>query len=138
MTSPHGATGPQPTTCPWYCSNFPRLQTEISITRRVGHLRLSSLPPNLAKWYPPRRPLMSTRNKPSPGHALSTVFKCNRAFWFVVTLLIAAVSARGQAKIRSLTGMIEGHQVGGVTIDLTGNIYVADFGDTVWKITPEG
>src|SRR5262249_44198179 len=40
--------------------------------------------------------------------------------------------------IRSLTGTIEGHQVGGVTIDLVGNIYVADFDDVVWKITPEG
>jgi DNA-binding beta-propeller fold protein YncE len=28
--------------------------------------------------------------------------------------------------------------VGGVTIDLVGNIYIADFGDFVWKITPEG
>ena len=34
--------------------------------------------------------------------------------------------------------LIEGHAVGGVTTDLTGNIYVADFGDTVWKIMPEG
>jgi len=57
---------------------------------------------------------------------------------FVSTLLLAAVSARAQATIRSLTHVIEGHQVGGVTIDLVGNIYVADFGDFVWKITPEG
>ena len=53
-------------------------------------------------------------------------------------LLLAAGSAHPQATIRSLTGIIEGHQVGGVTIDLVGNIYVADFGDIVWKITPEG
>jgi sugar lactone lactonase YvrE len=57
---------------------------------------------------------------------------------FILALLLAALSAHGQATIRSLTGVIEGHQVGGVTIDLVGNIYVADFGDIVWKITPEG
>ena len=57
---------------------------------------------------------------------------------FIPLLLLAAVSASAQATIRSLTGVIEGHQVGGVTIDLVGNIYVADFGDIVWKITPEG
>ena len=46
--------------------------------------------------------------------------------------------AREQTTIRSLTGLIDGHQVGGVSIDLIGNIYVADFGDVVWQITPEG
>ncbi len=45
---------------------------------------------------------------------------------------------RGQTKIRSITNVIEGHAVGGVTADLLGNIYVADFGEFVWKITPEG
>ena len=40
--------------------------------------------------------------------------------------------------MRSLTNVIEGHAVGGVTVDLVGNIYVADFGEYVWKITPEG
>jgi sugar lactone lactonase YvrE len=57
---------------------------------------------------------------------------------FVLVLLFAAVPSRAQTKIRSLTGVIEGHAVGGVTIDLVGNIFVADFGDVVWKITPEG
>ncbi len=33
---------------------------------------------------------------------------------------------------------MEGHQVGGVTVDAVGNLYVADFGDLVWKIPPEG
>lgn len=47
-------------------------------------------------------------------------------------------SAHSEATIRALTAVIEGHQVGGVTVDLIGNIYVADFGDTVLKITPEG
>jgi DNA-binding beta-propeller fold protein YncE len=56
----------------------------------------------------------------------------------VLALLFTSVSARSQTTIRSLTGIIEGHQVGGVTVDLVGNIYVADFGDIVWKITPEG
>ncbi len=59
-------------------------------------------------------------------------------------LLIAAASlacahaACAQPTIRALTPMLEGHQVGGVAVDLVGNIYVADFGDEVFKITPEG
>jgi DNA-binding beta-propeller fold protein YncE len=43
-----------------------------------------------------------------------------------------------QYSIRALTPIIEGHQVGGVALDLTGNLYVADFGDIVWRISPEG
>ncbi len=65
-------------------------------------------------------------------------FRCWRALLFVLALLFAAVSASAQAEIRSLTQAIDGHAVGGVTVDLVGNIYVADFGDFVWKITPEG
>jgi DNA-binding beta-propeller fold protein YncE len=61
-----------------------------------------------------------------------------RALSLVLVLLFATVSVRAQTKIRSLTNVIEGHAVGGVTVDLVGNIYVADFGDYVWKITPEG
>jgi len=61
-----------------------------------------------------------------------------RTLLFVFGLLLSSTSSRGQTAIRSLTGIIEGHQVGGVTIDLAGNIYAADFGDDVWKITPEG
>ena len=60
------------------------------------------------------------------------------ALLFVLGLLFATVSVDAQTKIRSLTGIIEGHSVGGVTTDLLGNIYVADFGEFVWKITPEG
>jgi len=47
-------------------------------------------------------------------------------------------SARAETEIRSLTGVINGHSTSGVTTDLVGNIYIADFGDFVWKITPEG
>src|SRR5204862_3181971 len=65
-------------------------------------------------------------------------FSRSRALLFVLALLFAAASTRAQTKIRSLTNVIDGHAVGGVTIDLVGNIYVADFGDVVWKITPEG
>lgn len=59
------------------------------------------------------------------------------ALRFVLALLFLNASARAQ-EIRSLTEVIAGHSVGGVTIDLVGNIYVADFGDIVWKITPDG
>src|SRR5438067_3382995 len=69
---------------------------------------------------------------------LESYFSRDHALLFVMALLLTAVSAHAQTKIRSLTGLIEGHAVGGVTIDALGNIYVADFGETVWKITPEG
>jgi len=65
-------------------------------------------------------------------------FKRSRALLFMLALLFATGSVLAQTKIRSLTKVIEGHAVGGVTTDLVGNIYVADFGDFVWKITPEG
>jgi DNA-binding beta-propeller fold protein YncE len=61
-----------------------------------------------------------------------------RALLFGSLLFFASISARAQAEIRSLTQVIDGHAVGGVTVDLVGNLYVADFGDFVWKITPEG
>jgi DNA-binding beta-propeller fold protein YncE len=60
------------------------------------------------------------------------------ALLFVSALLFSAVSARAQTRIRSLTHVIDGHSVGGVTVDAVGDIYVADFGDIVWKITPDG
>jgi len=50
---------------------------------------------------------------------------------------LVAVSAHAQS-IHPLTGIIEGHQVGGVSVDAVGALYVADFGDIVWKIPPEG
>ncbi|HEV8333744.1 MAG TPA: hypothetical protein VGQ22_20135 [Steroidobacteraceae bacterium] len=53
------------------------------------------------------------------------------------TLLMAA-PAHAAIEIRPLTEIIEGHQVGGVTADMVGDLYVADFGETVWKITLEG
>src|SRR6266496_3066272 len=56
----------------------------------------------------------------------------------VFVVLFGTASARAQASIRSLTKTFEGHSVGGVTIDLVGNVYAADFGDFVFKITPEG
>jgi sugar lactone lactonase YvrE len=62
----------------------------------------------------------------------------SRALLFGLALLFAAVSARAQTKIRSLTDVINGHSVGGVTVDAVGDLYVADFGDVVWKITPDG
>src|SRR5215468_7188154 len=61
-----------------------------------------------------------------------------RTLLFVFGLLLSSTPSHGQTVIRSLTGIIEGHQVGGVTIDLIGNVYVADFGEDVWKISPEG
>src|SRR5213080_5326354 len=65
-------------------------------------------------------------------------FGCSRALLFVFGLLFVAVSAHADKKIHALTKVIEGHSTGGVTVDALGNIYVADFGEIVWKITPEG
>jgi DNA-binding beta-propeller fold protein YncE len=53
-------------------------------------------------------------------------------------LFLSSAPLGAQVEIRSLTGIIEGHEVGGVTIDMIGNVYVADFGDVVWQVTPEG
>lgn len=52
--------------------------------------------------------------------------------------LLVSLPAGAQPEIRSLTGIIEGHEVGGMTIDMVGTIYAADFGDSVWRVTPEG
>src|SRR6266699_3932090 len=62
----------------------------------------------------------------------------SRALLSVFVLLFLAVSAHAETKIHALTKVIEGHSTGGVTVDALGNIYVADFGEIVWKITPEG
>ena len=59
------------------------------------------------------------------------------ALLFVSALLFAAGSLRAETEIHSLTDVIAGHSTGGVTVDSLGNIYVADFGDVVWKITPD-
>jgi DNA-binding beta-propeller fold protein YncE len=53
-------------------------------------------------------------------------------------LFLSSAPLGAQVEIRSLTGTIEGHEVGGVAIDMIGNVYVADFGDIVWRVTPEG
>ena len=58
--------------------------------------------------------------------------------WLFASLLSAVACVHAQPEIHALTGIIEGHQVGGVAVDLVGDLYVADFGDIVWKITPEG
>ncbi len=55
----------------------------------------------------------------------------------VCLLLLCALNSHAQS-IHPLTGIITGHQVGGVSVDAVGNLYVADFGDIVWKIPPEG
>ena len=57
---------------------------------------------------------------------------------FVLALFLVAGPVCAQTKIHALTEVIDGHSVGGVTIDLVGNLYIADFGDLVWKITPDG
>jgi DNA-binding beta-propeller fold protein YncE len=65
-------------------------------------------------------------------------FGRSRARLFMMALFFAAVSANAEPEIHALTEVIEGHSVGGVTTDALGNIYIADFGEIVWKLTPEG
>jgi sugar lactone lactonase YvrE len=55
----------------------------------------------------------------------------------LLSALFATSSALGEARIRSISEVIEGHQVGGVAVDALGFLYVADFGESVWKLTPE-
>lgn len=54
-----------------------------------------------------------------------------------LSLLLLTVDVPAQS-IHPLTDIMMGHQVGGLTIDAVGNLYVADFGDILWKIPPEG
>ena len=56
----------------------------------------------------------------------------------ILACALFVANARAATEIRALTEVIEGHQVGGVTADMVGELYVADFGETVWKITMEG
>ncbi len=68
----------------------------------------------------------------------STALECSRALVFAFLLFLVAFFARAETEIHSLTEVINGHSVGGVTVDAVGDLYVADFGDIVWKITPDG
>jgi NHL repeat-containing protein len=67
----------------------------------------------------------------------NSYFSRSRARFFMMALLFTAVSAHAEPEIHALTEVIEGHSVGGVTTDALGNIYIADFGEIVWKFTPE-
>jgi DNA-binding beta-propeller fold protein YncE len=60
-----------------------------------------------------------------------------RAGLLALLLLFLSLNAHAQS-IHPLTDVMVGHQVGGVAVDAVGNLYVADFGDLVWKIPPEG
>ena len=57
---------------------------------------------------------------------------------YMPAIFPAAAHESSPLSIHALTPIIEGHQVGGVAIDLAGTLYVADFGDVVWRISPEG
>ena len=52
--------------------------------------------------------------------------------------LIWSAGVGAAASIQPLTEIIVGHSVGGVSVDAVGNLFVADFGDIVWKIAPDG
>lgn len=56
----------------------------------------------------------------------------------LLPLTLGAHRSLAEPSIHALTRVLEGHQVGGVAIDQLGNLYVADFAESVWKISPEG
>ncbi len=69
-----------------------------------------------------------------------------RVFQIVALLCVTAVPLVGQTtdqlapqgmRVSTLTDTIAGG-VGGVAVDLSGNVYTADFGDNVWKVKPDG
>lgn len=51
--------------------------------------------------------------------------------------LLLAQSATDATTVRTVTDTLPG-AVGGVSVDQLGTIYVADFRETVWKVTPDG
>jgi len=61
-----------------------------------------------------------------------------RALPLVVCLLAAVTPAHSQvAHVVTLADSLVG-AVGGIAVDRLGNVYSADFKDTVWRITPDG
>jgi len=70
------------------------------------------------------------------GAAAFLASVCARAQ--VATANPPSASASPPPAIRAFVGIIDGHEVGGVSVDMIGNVYAADFGDIVWRITPEG
>lgn len=73
----------------------------------------------------------------SPARYEHVVCVARHGALLALGLLFLNPNAHAQS-IHPLTDIMEGHQVGGVTVDAVGNLYVADFGDLVWKIPPEG
>ena len=61
-----------------------------------------------------------------------------RAALLSLTLILASAGVGADPSIQPLTEVIAGHSVGGVSVDAVGNLFVADFGDIVWKIAPDG
>ena len=57
----------------------------------------------------------------------------------LITALLLAAGAAGadDLQVSTLAGPLDG-AVGGVSVDTLGFIYVADFGEKVWKVTPWG
>jgi len=64
-------------------------------------------------------------------------FSC-RSFLCALTLLVAVpTSAAPPVEVTTLVPDLDG-AVGGVAVDRLGFVYVADFGNKVWRVTPWG
>ncbi|MCB1034158.1 MAG: tetratricopeptide repeat protein [Acidobacteria bacterium] len=57
--------------------------------------------------------------------------------FLVVAVFLVAAAARAEVEVKTLAGELDG-AVGGVAVDSLGYVYVADFGEKVWKISPFG
>lgn len=87
---------------------------------------------------------MTSRSVARPGPA-SPRPALTGATVFLAMLLSARTASAQQAppgqpsgdQVVTLTDTLPG-AVGGVTVDAAGTVYVADFGQTVWKVTPDG
>lgn len=106
------------------------------------------------RWSWPRPSILppsarDSRSRTALGlRALSSVAPRGRTLATAAMVLLAAGPLPAQQpppggdgppgdRVVTLTDTLPG-AVGGVTVDATGTIYVADFGEHVWKVTPDG
>ena len=63
---------------------------------------------------------------------------CICSLFLAAALLSLAGPAHGQATVPSLTPTIKGYRVGGVTVEVVRNVYVADLEISSGRLRPKG